>query len=124
MSLPPPRDAFYSRASADHVWDKDDAENCCCTWSRDLDTGRPLICVAGQDAKIKVYDVTNGEVAAVGCPMPQRSCAFSAFAGASKPAVLLTIRLSASSVMVGCVLTLDHHVLRLSSLAKPRPGNQ
>ncbi|SPO05803.1 related to `extra sex combs` protein (WD-40 repeat family protein) [Cephalotrichum gorgonifer] len=42
----------------------DDAENCCCTWSRDLETGRPLICVAGKDSKIKVYDVITGEVAA------------------------------------------------------------
>lgn len=51
------------------TWAKDAAENCCCTWSKDPETGRPLICVAGQDAKIKVYDVVNGELAAVGCPM-------------------------------------------------------
>jgi polycomb protein EED len=42
-----------------------DAVNCCCTWTRDSDTGRPLFCVAGEDAKIKVYDVNRGELVTV-----------------------------------------------------------
>ena len=58
---------------ADYVLAKDAAENCCCTWSRDLHTGRPLICVAGKDAKIKVYDVANGDVTAVGCSMRRKA---------------------------------------------------
>ena len=39
--------------------------NCSCTWSKDLETDIPYLCVAGLDAKIKVYDVFNATVAKV-----------------------------------------------------------
>lgn len=40
--------------------DDDEATNCCCTWSRDPETDIPWLCVAGLDAKIKIYDVVQG----------------------------------------------------------------
>ncbi|KAK7981689.1 hypothetical protein PG996_009378 [Apiospora saccharicola] len=38
------------------------AVNCSCTWSKDRETDIPYLCVAGWDAKIKVYDVFNGNI--------------------------------------------------------------
>lgn len=67
------------------MWSKDAAENCCCTWSRDPETGRPLICVAGRDAKIKVYDIASGEVSAVGPPMSRAAYALPVLLGACRP---------------------------------------
>ncbi|KAK7996906.1 hypothetical protein PG989_004946 [Apiospora arundinis] len=43
--------------------DDEDAVNCSCTWSKDRETDIPYLCVAGLDAKIKVYDVFNGTIA-------------------------------------------------------------
>ncbi|KAI0132708.1 WD domain-containing protein [Xylariales sp. AK1849] len=40
--------------------DDDQAVNCSCTWSKEPETDIPWLCVAGWDAKIKVYDVFNG----------------------------------------------------------------
>ncbi|KAI0395753.1 WD domain-containing protein [Xylariaceae sp. FL0594] len=40
--------------------DDKDALNCSCTWSMDPVTEAPWLCVAGRDAKIKVYDVIQG----------------------------------------------------------------
>jgi hypothetical protein len=39
--------------------------NCSCTWSKDLETDIPYLCVAGLDAKIKVYDVFNATIVKV-----------------------------------------------------------
>ncbi|CAN8102268.1 unnamed protein product [Discula destructiva] len=40
----------------------EDALNCSCCWSKELGTDKPLLCVAGRDAKIKVYDVMEGRI--------------------------------------------------------------
>ena len=40
--------------------DDEEALNCCCTWTKDPETEIPYLCVAGRDAKIKIYDVVNG----------------------------------------------------------------
>ncbi|KAI1635428.1 WD domain-containing protein [Biscogniauxia mediterranea] len=45
--------------------DDQDALNCSCTWSKDPETEVPWLCVAGRDAKIKVYDVVNGKLVKV-----------------------------------------------------------
>ncbi|KAK8029055.1 Polycomb protein eed-B [Apiospora marii] len=42
--------------------DDETAVNCSCTWSKDRETDIPYLCVAGWDAKIKVYDVFNGNI--------------------------------------------------------------
>ncbi|KAI1852458.1 hypothetical protein JX266_002636 [Neoarthrinium moseri] len=42
--------------------DDDQAVNCSCTWSKDPETEIPWLCVAGRDAKIKIYDVFNGSL--------------------------------------------------------------
>ena len=39
--------------------------NCSCTWARDPQTERALLCVAGRDAKVKVYNIRDGEAVAV-----------------------------------------------------------
>lgn len=37
--------------------------NCfACAWSKDVGSGAPLICVAGNSKKIQIYDVTTGEL--------------------------------------------------------------
>lgn len=41
---------------------QEDALNCSCCWSKDAETDRALLCVAGRDAKIKVYDVKEGKI--------------------------------------------------------------
>ncbi|KAK9771284.1 hypothetical protein SCAR479_12017 [Seiridium cardinale] len=40
--------------------DDEGAINCSCTWSKDSETEIPWLCVAGWDARIKVYDVVHG----------------------------------------------------------------
>ncbi|OHW96750.1 WD domain-containing protein [Colletotrichum incanum] len=42
----------------------DDAEarNYYCTWTRDAETGKPLLCYGGEDAKIKIYDVVENRL--------------------------------------------------------------
>ncbi|KAJ2998278.1 hypothetical protein NUW58_g378 [Xylaria curta] len=45
--------------------DDQDALNCSCTWSKDPETEVPWLCVAGRDAKIKVYDVIEGKLVKV-----------------------------------------------------------
>ncbi|KAH8889800.1 WD40 repeat-like protein [Thozetella sp. PMI_491] len=40
-----------------------DASNFGCCWSKDPETEAPLLCVAGNNAKIKVYDVKEGKLA-------------------------------------------------------------
>ncbi|KAM0582920.1 hypothetical protein ACHAQF_004365 [Verticillium nonalfalfae] len=37
-----------------------DSRNYTCTWSQDKETGKPYLCLSGEDAKIKIYDVTEG----------------------------------------------------------------
>lgn len=39
-----------------------EASACCCTWTRDPVTERPLICIGGVDAKVKIYDVIDGKL--------------------------------------------------------------
>ncbi|KAL1879423.1 hypothetical protein VTK73DRAFT_6955 [Phialemonium thermophilum] len=41
--------------------DDPDAWNCACTWTKDPVTGRPLLCVSGTNAVVKVYDVKEGK---------------------------------------------------------------
>ncbi|KAK0671106.1 WD40-repeat-containing domain protein [Cercophora samala] len=38
------------------------ANNYTCCWSKDPDTEMPWLCVAGKDAKIKVYDIRQGKL--------------------------------------------------------------
>ncbi|KAH6681139.1 WD40-repeat-containing domain protein [Plectosphaerella plurivora] len=40
----------------------EEARNYTCTWARQKTTGKPLLCIAGEDAKIKIYDVIEGVV--------------------------------------------------------------
>ncbi|KAK3940677.1 Polycomb protein eed-A [Diplogelasinospora grovesii] len=40
--------------------DDEEATNCTCTWSNDPVTERAWICIAGADAKVKVYNVKEG----------------------------------------------------------------
>ncbi|KAK3956183.1 WD40-repeat-containing domain protein [Pseudoneurospora amorphoporcata] len=42
--------------------DDENAANCSCCWSKDLETGQPWLCIAGADAKVKVYDVKEGKL--------------------------------------------------------------
>ncbi|KAK4231268.1 WD40-repeat-containing domain protein [Podospora fimiseda] len=45
------------------IRDADDtANNFSCCWSKDPETGRAWLCVAGKDAKIKVYNVKEGKL--------------------------------------------------------------
>ncbi|ERS97924.1 hypothetical protein HMPREF1624_06095 [Sporothrix schenckii ATCC 58251] len=44
------------------IRDEDEgALNCSCTWALDPETERALLCVAGRDAKVKVYNIHDGE---------------------------------------------------------------
>jgi polycomb protein EED len=36
--------------------------NCACCWSKDPETGRAWLCVSGNGANIKVYDVKQGKL--------------------------------------------------------------
>ncbi|KAK3318340.1 WD40-repeat-containing domain protein [Apodospora peruviana] len=41
----------------------DDGEttaNCTCTWTKNPENNRPWLCIAGTDAKVKVYDIVDG----------------------------------------------------------------
>ncbi|KAG8414292.1 hypothetical protein J3459_014885 [Metarhizium acridum] len=42
--------------------DDDEASGCCCTWTKDPVSGAPYICVGGVDAKVKIYDVSDGSL--------------------------------------------------------------
>ncbi|QLI65982.1 Polycomb protein eed [Metarhizium brunneum] len=42
--------------------DDDEASGCCCTWTKDPVSGTPYICVGGVDAKVKIYDVSDGSL--------------------------------------------------------------
>lgn len=42
--------------------DDEDAVNCSCCWSKEAETDRALLCVAGRDAKIKVYNILEGKL--------------------------------------------------------------
>ncbi|KAK4166032.1 WD40-repeat-containing domain protein [Cladorrhinum sp. PSN259] len=42
--------------------DDEKANNFSCCWSKDPETGRAWLCVAGKDAKIKVYNVKDGKL--------------------------------------------------------------
>ncbi|KAH7626218.1 WD40-repeat-containing domain protein [Sordaria sp. MPI-SDFR-AT-0083] len=42
--------------------DDENAANCSCCWSKDMETGQPWLCIAGADAKVKVYDVKEGKL--------------------------------------------------------------
>ena len=39
--------------------------NCSCTWTKDPETEVPYLCLAGRDAKVKVYDVIEGKLVKV-----------------------------------------------------------
>ncbi|KAF4512975.1 hypothetical protein G6O67_000298 [Ophiocordyceps sinensis] len=39
-----------------------DASSCCCTWTKDPVTSSPYICVGGVDAKVKIYNVSDGSL--------------------------------------------------------------
>ncbi|KAJ5052309.1 uncharacterized protein L3040_002062 [Drepanopeziza brunnea f. sp. 'multigermtubi'] len=39
-----------------------DANNYACTWTKNLETGAPLLCVAGHTGIIKIFDVLTGEL--------------------------------------------------------------
>jgi polycomb protein EED len=41
------------------------ATNIACCWAKDADTGRPLLCVAGNDSNITVHDVKEGTIVKV-----------------------------------------------------------
>ncbi len=41
--------------------EKAEADHYACVWSKDLQTGTPLLCVAGGTANIKIIDVLTGE---------------------------------------------------------------
>jgi len=51
------------------IRDEDDyqtsASNCACCWSKDPESGRPWLCVSGNGANIKVYDVKEGRLVKV-----------------------------------------------------------
>lgn len=40
----------------------EDAVNCCCCWAKEAGTDHALLCVAGRDAKVKVYKVRDGSL--------------------------------------------------------------
>ncbi|PNY23968.1 Polycomb protein esc [Tolypocladium capitatum] len=42
--------------------DDDEASGCCCTWVKDPITGSPYLCVGGVDAKVKIYNVSDGSL--------------------------------------------------------------
>lgn len=42
--------------------DDQEAVNCSCCWSKEAGTERVLLCVAGADAKIKVYNIKEGKL--------------------------------------------------------------
>ncbi|UKZ59831.1 uncharacterized protein TrAtP1_001122 [Trichoderma atroviride] len=42
--------------------DDDEAASCCCTWTMDIVHGKPYICIGGVDAKVKIYDVIDGQL--------------------------------------------------------------
>ena len=42
--------------------DKPGAISYKCTWIQDRRTGVPYLCVAGEDALIKVYDIEKGQI--------------------------------------------------------------
>ncbi|ROW05293.1 hypothetical protein VSDG_00133 [Cytospora chrysosperma] len=44
------------------IRDDDEAVNCSCCWSKEAGTERVLLCVAGADAKIKVYNIKEGKL--------------------------------------------------------------
>lgn len=39
-----------------------DADHYACAWSKDLENGTPLLCVAGGNGKIKIIDALSGEL--------------------------------------------------------------
>ncbi|GJC93919.1 WD repeat domain-containing protein [Colletotrichum higginsianum] len=39
-----------------------EARNYYCTWTRDAETGKPLLCYGGEDAKIKIYDIVESKL--------------------------------------------------------------
>ena len=45
--------------------DDEKANNFSCCWSKDPETGRAWLCIAGKDAKIKVYNVKEGKLVKV-----------------------------------------------------------
>ncbi|KAG5927613.1 hypothetical protein E4U42_002033 [Claviceps africana] len=52
-----------SRSSSRLIRDEDEeSSGCCCTWTRDPVSGVPYICTGGVDAKVKIYDATNGSL--------------------------------------------------------------
>ena len=54
--------------------DDPEAGNFSLCWSRDAVTGKPLLCVAGQDAKIKVFNIVDQTVKDVSCMSVYASC--------------------------------------------------
>lgn len=61
--------------------------NCSCAWSKDLETDIPYLCVAGLDAKIKIYDVFNATIAKVphNCTNISAFCKLIGMSGSRRP---------------------------------------
>ncbi|CAK7564840.1 MAG: hypothetical protein SEPTF4163_002743 [Sporothrix epigloea] len=51
----------YNPPGSNPVFAAEGALNCSCTWARDPVTERALLCVAGRDAKVKVYNIHDGK---------------------------------------------------------------
>ncbi|RYO86317.1 hypothetical protein DL766_009660 [Monosporascus sp. MC13-8B] len=54
-------DPVFAAVSKKHK----EAMNCSCTWTKDPETEAPYLCIAGRDAKVKVYDVIEGKLVKV-----------------------------------------------------------
>ncbi|KAG6042042.1 hypothetical protein E4U41_006719 [Claviceps citrina] len=42
--------------------DDEESSSCCCTWTKDPVSGVPYICIGGVDAKVKIYDISTGNL--------------------------------------------------------------
>ncbi|KAK3324226.1 WD40-repeat-containing domain protein [Cercophora scortea] len=40
----------------------EEAANCTCCWTKDPETGRAWLCIAGADAKVKIYNIVEGKL--------------------------------------------------------------
>ncbi|GKT50209.1 uncharacterized protein ColSpa_10390 [Colletotrichum spaethianum] len=56
--LPLDASSVFAAVSKKHT----EARNYYCTWTRDAETGRPLLCYGGEDAKIKIYDIVENKL--------------------------------------------------------------
>jgi len=70
--LPP-----YPLARRGYLIRKQDSANCASCWSRDPVTHEPWLCVAGNDANVKVYNVKQGKLVKVVRPLNQSDSIYS-----------------------------------------------